>query len=65
MAGVRQLLCSMLLLWVVATLGWSRTDPRPEYHSSHTNNWAVLVRKGKEKGYEMHAFLFLVYSIAI
>ena len=34
-------LCSALLLWLVATLGGSRAD----YHSSHTNNWAVLVRK--------------------
>ena len=37
-----RLLCSVLLLWLVATLGGSRAD----YHSSHTNNWAVLVRKG-------------------
>ena len=36
-----RLLCSALLLWLVATLGGSRAD----YHSSHTNNWAVLVRK--------------------
>ena len=49
MTRVRQLLCSVALLWVVATLGWSRDDARPEYHSSHTNNWAVLVRKGKER----------------
>ena len=40
--GKMRLLCSVLLLWLVATLGGSRAD----YHSSHTNNWAVLVRKG-------------------
>lgn len=42
-----RLLCSVSLLWLVATLGGSRAD----YHSSHTNNWAVLVRKGDKSPY--------------